>query len=361
MAAANASLGDLRTWTHRVYWGRVNIWHHSTESRRSGQNGAPEFLQPRGKWWEVDCFSISICGTGNDSSIIATEMRFSTSILKGAWLRKLHVVLGGDSWDTHGAAWNLCIKFAFVLDTKETRQNFLDYIVRWTLQMHASRYPSLNHRHSETFLYLYPANIHEEPELYVGNKSITFRRTLPLSNIVVLDGILNTEYWILNTKCSMKRNGMISIKLDRVCTLKGYKSLPVPIRNAERLQMRCQGNVSFWGKTPLLTSTNFPAIIRMNCPFLFWVLVCLTFHLSLNYHCCCYVYIIMILDLRKKLVKCYIWSTALYGAETWTLRAADQKYLVSFGEGWKRSVGPIMWETNKCCFRSMSRGVSYMK
>ena len=31
------------------------------------------------------------------------------------------------------------------------------------------------------------------------------------------------------------------------------------------------------------------------------------------------------LDLRKKLVKCYIWSMALYGAETWTLRAADRK------------------------------------
>ena len=31
------------------------------------------------------------------------------------------------------------------------------------------------------------------------------------------------------------------------------------------------------------------------------------------------------LNLRKKLIKCYIWSMALYGAETWTLRAADQK------------------------------------
>ena len=29
------------------------------------------------------------------------------------------------------------------------------------------------------------------------------------------------------------------------------------------------------------------------------------------------------LNLRKKLVKCFIWSMALYGAETWTLRAAD--------------------------------------
>jgi len=29
------------------------------------------------------------------------------------------------------------------------------------------------------------------------------------------------------------------------------------------------------------------------------------------------------LKLRKKLVKCYIWSIALDGAETWTLRAVD--------------------------------------
>jgi len=35
-------------------------------------------------------------------------------------------------------------------------------------------------------------------------------------------------------------------------------------------------------------------------------------------------------NMRKKLVKCYIWSMALYGAKTWTLRAADQEYLGSF-------------------------------
>ena len=29
------------------------------------------------------------------------------------------------------------------------------------------------------------------------------------------------------------------------------------------------------------------------------------------------------LNLRKKLVKCYVWSMALYGAETWILRATD--------------------------------------
>jgi hypothetical protein len=36
------------------------------------------------------------------------------------------------------------------------------------------------------------------------------------------------------------------------------------------------------------------------------------------------------LELRKKLVKCYVWSIALYGAETWTLRTTDQKHLESF-------------------------------
>jgi len=36
------------------------------------------------------------------------------------------------------------------------------------------------------------------------------------------------------------------------------------------------------------------------------------------------------LELRKKLVKCYIWSIDLYCAETWTLRAVEQKHLESF-------------------------------
>jgi hypothetical protein len=45
----------------------------------------------------------------------------------------------------------------------------------------------------------------------------------------------------------------------------------------------------------------------------------------------------MDLELRKKLVTCYIWSIALYGAETWALRALDQKQLESFGMWcWRR-------------------------
>ena len=46
------------------------------------------------------------------------------------------------------------------------------------------------------------------------------------------------------------------------------------------------------------------------------------------------------LNLRKKLVKCYVWSMALYGAETWMLHATDQK----------RLKGSEMW-----CWRSMEK------
>ena len=49
------------------------------------------------------------------------------------------------------------------------------------------------------------------------------------------------------------------------------------------------------------------------------------------------------LDLRKKLVKCYTWSMALYGAETWTLRAAGQKYLGSFEMWCWRRMEKISW------------------
>jgi hypothetical protein len=52
------------------------------------------------------------------------------------------------------------------------------------------------------------------------------------------------------------------------------------------------------------------------------------------------------LNLRKELVKCYIWSIALYGAETWTLckgiRNTWKVLKCGVTEGWRRSVGPIV-------------------
>jgi hypothetical protein len=52
------------------------------------------------------------------------------------------------------------------------------------------------------------------------------------------------------------------------------------------------------------------------------------------------------LHLKKKLVKCYILSTAMCDAETRKLRKVDQKYLEGVkygaGEGWRRSTTPIV-------------------
>jgi hypothetical protein len=47
--------------------------------------------------------------------------------------------------------------------------------------------------------------------------------------------------------------------------------------------------------------------------------------------------------LSKKLVECYIWSIALYGAGTWTLRRVDQKHLVSFEMWCCRRMEKISW------------------
>ena len=49
------------------------------------------------------------------------------------------------------------------------------------------------------------------------------------------------------------------------------------------------------------------------------------------------------LELRKKLVKCYVWSIALCGAETWTLRAVDQKHLESTEMWCWRRMEKISW------------------
>jgi hypothetical protein len=50
------------------------------------------------------------------------------------------------------------------------------------------------------------------------------------------------------------------------------------------------------------------------------------------------------LNLSKKLLKCYIWSTALYGADTWTFRKVDQKYLGTCEMWWWRTKKKIFGE-----------------
>jgi hypothetical protein len=49
------------------------------------------------------------------------------------------------------------------------------------------------------------------------------------------------------------------------------------------------------------------------------------------------------LNLRKKLVKCYIWSVALYGADIWMLWKVDWKYLEGFEVWCWRRMEKISW------------------
>ena len=49
------------------------------------------------------------------------------------------------------------------------------------------------------------------------------------------------------------------------------------------------------------------------------------------------------INVRNKLAKCYIWSTALLGAESWTLRTVGRKYLGSFEMWYWRSMEKISW------------------
>ena len=64
------------------------------------------------------------------------------------------------------------------------------------------------------------------------------------------------------------------------------------------------------------------------------------------------------LELRRKLVKCYVWSMALYGTETWTLRAVDQKNLESSEMWYWRRMEKISWTNH---VRNEEVGISYMK
>jgi hypothetical protein len=61
------------------------------------------------------------------------------------------------------------------------------------------------------------------------------------------------------------------------------------------------------------------------------------------------------LRLRKTLVMCYVCSIALYGAETWTLRKADQKYLGSFELWCLRRMEKIS-STNHAIMQVLSQG-----
>jgi hypothetical protein len=53
--------------------------------------------------------------------------------------------------------------------------------------------------------------------------------------------------------------------------------------------------------------------------------------------------VLFTIKMDLELVKCYIWSIALYGDETWTLRAVDQEQLESFEMWCWRGMEKISW------------------
>ena len=48
-------------------------------------------------------------------------------------------------------------------------------------------------------------------------------------------------------------------------------------------------------------------------------------------------------ELRKKLVKPFVWSVALYGVETWTLRRNEQKLLEAYEMWIWRMTERVKW------------------
>ena len=52
-------------------------------------------------------------------------------------------------------------------------------------------------------------------------------------------------------------------------------------------------------------------------------------------------------ELRKRLMKCFVWNVALYGAKTWALRRNEQKRLEAFEMWIWRRMERIKWTDTK--------------
>jgi hypothetical protein len=71
------------------------------------------------------------------------------------------------------------------------------------------------------------------------------------------------------------------------------------------------------------------------------------------------------LNVRKKLMKCYIWNIAIYGVEAWTLfgksiRNTLKDFKCGAGEEWIRSLVPIMLKTKMYGIESRRKGRCYI-
>ena len=61
------------------------------------------------------------------------------------------------------------------------------------------------------------------------------------------------------------------------------------------------------------------------------------------------------IELRSRLAKCYIWSTLLYGAETWTLTKVTSDKLEAFEMWLYRRLLRISWKEHRTNGRSFTQ------
>lgn len=70
------------------------------------------------------------------------------------------------------------------------------------------------------------------------------------------------------------------------------------------------------------------------------------------------------IKIRKNLLKVYVWSVALYGSETWTVRNAEEKKILAFEVWCYRRIFKIRWVdrvTNETFFRRVGEERSFLK
>ena len=91
-------------------------------------------------------------------------------------------------------------------------------------------------------------------------------------------------------------------------------------------------------------------LLLSGCPLLSIIHVCkfqiLACHSKEKYHSWTKISLLtskLNIELREKLVRCYVWSIALYGSETLTLKKLERKYLESFEMGYWRRTEKTKW------------------
>ncbi|KAJ4432109.1 hypothetical protein ANN_20724 [Periplaneta americana] len=139
----------------------------------------------------------------------------------------------------------------------------------------------------------------------------------------------NTKYMIMSRDENIVRNGNIKIGDLSFEEVKKFKYLGGTVTNIndtwEEIKRRINmGNACYYWDEKLLLSSLLKSSIKRS-------IFCR--HLEK--------------ELRKIIVKCFVWSVALYGAETWTLRRSDEKRIGTFEMWIWRKMERVKWTDSK--------------